>query len=66
MPQETKSLKGLTFCISGTLSEKRKEIQALIKKNGGKAENSVTKEVRIILGFSFIIGNASYCIRRSF
>ncbi len=40
---------GMTFCLSGTLSMGRKEMEALIKKNGGKTAASVTKSVTHLL-----------------
>lgn len=43
------ALKGATFCISGTLSKGRKEVEAEIKKCGGDASSSVTGKVTHLL-----------------
>jgi hypothetical protein len=40
---------GMTFCLSGTLSMGRKEMENLIKKNGGKIASTVTKSVTHML-----------------
>lgn len=43
------ALKGATFCISGTLSKGRKDVEAAIAKNGGNAAGSVTGKVTHLL-----------------
>ena len=37
------SLKGLVICITGSLSKTRKEIEAVIKKKGGKFSSTINK-----------------------
>lgn len=43
------ALKGATFCITGTLSKGRKEVEADIKKHGGAVSGSVTGKVTHVL-----------------
>jgi len=43
------ALKGATFCISGTLSKGRKEVEGEIKKHGGDAAGSVNGKVTHLL-----------------
>jgi len=42
-------LKGLTFCIAGTLSKARKEVETEIKEYGGDVTSSVTGKVTHLL-----------------
>jgi hypothetical protein len=41
----TTALKDFVFCISGTLSMKRKDFQILLEKNGAKVESTVNSKV---------------------
>ena len=38
----------MTFCVTGSLSKPRKEIQELIKSAGGKVVGSVSKSLDIL------------------
>ena len=40
---------GMTFCVTGTLSESRKSIQARIKTAGGKVVSSVSGNLSILV-----------------
>ncbi|MDP7658526.1 MAG: NAD-dependent DNA ligase LigA [Candidatus Thalassarchaeaceae archaeon] len=42
MIEQTGSLLGLTFCITGTMSRSRKEIALMIKSSGGKVVSTVS------------------------
>lgn len=48
-PKEGGPLAGLSFCFSGSHSRGRKELQALIEKNGGSVAASVTKGVSYLV-----------------
>jgi DNA ligase (NAD+) len=48
-PNESGPLAGLSFCFSGSHSRPRKELEALIEKNGGTVAASVTK------GLSYLV-----------
>jgi DNA ligase (NAD+) len=48
-PLSNGSLIGNTFCITGTLTRSRKEIALLIKSNGGKIVNSVSKNLSYLV-----------------
>ena len=43
------NLIGMTFCVTGSLSKPRKEIQELIKSAGGKVVGSVSKSLDILV-----------------
>lgn len=43
------SLEGLTFVLTGKVSRPRKEIEALIKANGGKASGSISKNTNYLV-----------------
>lgn len=49
--QENKSskLEGLKFCITGTLTRKRSDIQKDIKANGGEAQSGVTSKTNYLV-----------------
>ncbi len=40
---------GMTFCITGTLSQGRKEFEELIRKHGGKVVGSVSGKLSVLL-----------------
>ena len=40
---------GMTFCVTGSLSTPRKEIQALIQSQGGKTVGSVSKNLDVLV-----------------
>ena len=40
---------GMTFCVTGTLSESRKSIQARIKGAGGKVVSSVSGNLSVLV-----------------
>lgn len=42
-------VKGLKFCITGTLSMKRSELQKIVKENGGIVQSSVSKETDYLI-----------------
>ena len=42
-------LEGMTFCVTGTLSESRKSIQARIKAAGGKVVSSVSGNLSVLV-----------------
>ncbi|MEC7483869.1 MAG: BRCT domain-containing protein [Candidatus Thermoplasmatota archaeon] len=42
-------LEGMTFCVTGTLSESRKSIQARIKAGGGKVVGSVSGNLSVLV-----------------
>jgi DNA ligase (NAD+) len=46
---EKKTLDGLTFVITGTLSRPREEFEALIEQNGGRVSGSVSKMTSFVL-----------------
>lgn len=49
-PKEAEGpLSGKTFVITGTLSEPRKAIQALIEANGGKVSGSISKTTSVLV-----------------
>ena len=48
-PISTGHLEGKKFCITGTLSRPRKEIENLIKKAGGKIVTSVSKSLDFLI-----------------
>ena len=43
------NLIGMTFCVTGSLSKPRKEIQELIKSAGGKVVGSVSKSLDVLV-----------------
>ena len=43
------ALEGLKFCITGSLSMKRSELQKLIKANGGEAVSTVSKKTNFLI-----------------
>ena len=43
------ALAGQTFCLTGTLSRRRKEIQSMIKSEGGKVVSSVSSKLDYLL-----------------
>lgn len=43
------SLDGLKFCITGTLSMKRSDLQKMIKQNGGQAVSSVSSNTNYLI-----------------
>lgn len=43
------SISGLKFCITGTLSRKRSELQKIIKDNGGIVQSGVSKETNYLV-----------------
>ena len=43
------SLNGMTFCITGTLSNPRKEIQLMVKNAGGKVVGSVSSNLDVLI-----------------
>ena len=43
------ALKGMTFVITGTLSDTRDVFASLIKQNGGKTSSSVSKKTSYVL-----------------
>lgn len=45
----SKCLAGYGFCLTGTLSKPRKQIEELIQKHGGKVASSVTNAVNFLL-----------------
>ena len=45
----TGPLDGKTFCITGTLTRPRKEIELLIKSSGGKVTSSVSKSLDYLI-----------------
>jgi DNA ligase (NAD+) len=46
---ESNALEGKKFCITGTLSMKRSEIEKIIKSNGGKIASSVSKNLDYLI-----------------
>ena len=48
-PEKTGSLDGKTFCLTGTLTRPRKEMELLIKSSGGKISSSVTRSLSFLL-----------------
>jgi DNA ligase (NAD+) len=48
-PKEGGPLAGLSFCFSGAHSRPRKELHALVEKNGGSVATSVTKGVTYLV-----------------
>lgn len=42
-------LDGAKFCITGTLSMKRSELEKLVKENGGQVQSGVNKETNYLL-----------------
>lgn len=42
-------IKGLKFCITGTLSMKRSELQKIVKENGGIVQSGVSKETNYLI-----------------
>lgn len=47
--KSSKGLSGLKFCITGTLSMKRGDLQKLVKDNGGEAMSSVTSKTNYLI-----------------
>ena len=45
----SETLSGLKFCITGTLSMKRGDLQKLIKENGGQAVSSVSSNTDYLI-----------------
>lgn len=43
------ALTGISFCFTGTFSHSRKELQTLIKQNGGIVKNSVSKDLQYLV-----------------
>ncbi len=43
------NISGLKFCITGTLSMKRSELQKIVKTNGGIVQSSVSKETDYLI-----------------
>ncbi len=56
------ALNGLVFCMTGTLTEPRAKITALIEKNGGEVKKTVTKQVHFLEPsfLSFLLINYKY------
>ena len=50
---------GLTFCLSGTLSMKKADVEKLIKANGGKISGSVTAAVTHVVAADPSTGKAT-------
>lgn len=48
-PNTSNSLNGQKFCITGTLTMKRSELQKLIKDNGGQAVSSVSSNTDFLI-----------------
>jgi DNA ligase (NAD+) len=48
-PKEGGPLAGLSFCFSGSHSRPRKELEAIVEKNGGRIASSVTKDVSYLV-----------------
>lgn len=48
-PKEGGPLAGLSFCFSGSHSRPRKELEAIVEKNGGRIASSVTKGVSYLV-----------------
>ena len=40
---------GMTFCITGTLSKSRKEIQMIVKSSGGKVVGSISSKLDVLI-----------------
>ena len=53
-PEKTGSLDGKTFCLTGTLTRPRKEMELLIKSSGGKISSSVTRSLSFL-----VVGDSS-------
>lgn len=49
---------GLTFCLSGTLSQKKADVEKTIKSNGGKVASSVTAAVTHVIAADPSTGKA--------
>ena len=49
MVEQTGSLLGLTFCITGTMSRSRKEIALMIKSSGGKVVSTVSGKLNYLV-----------------
>ena len=49
---------GLTFCLSGTLSQQKSAVEKLIKAAGGKIAGSVTKAVTHVVAAGLGTGKA--------
>ena len=45
----SEKLKGLSFCITGSLTMKRADLQKLISDNGGENVNSVSKQTKYLI-----------------
>ena len=43
------SISGLKYCITGTLSMKRSELQKIVKKNGGIVQSGVSKDTNFLI-----------------
>ncbi len=48
-PQVDSSVSGLKFCITGTLTMKRAELQKIVKANGGIVQSGVSKETDYLI-----------------
>ncbi len=45
----TGKFEGMTFCITGTLSQPRKAIQLMVKSAGGKVVSSISKKLDVLI-----------------
>ena len=45
----TGKFEGMTFCITGTLSQPRKAIQLMVKSVGGKVVSSISKKLDVLI-----------------
>ena len=45
----TGSFEGMTFCITGTLSQPRKTIQLMVKNAGGKVVGSISSKLSVLI-----------------
>lgn len=48
-PQGDSSVSGMKFCITGTLTMKRSELQKIVKANGGIVQSGVSKETNYLI-----------------
>ena len=49
LPSASGRFDGMTFCVTGSLSASRKEIQAMIQSQGGKTVGSVSKNLDVLV-----------------
>ena len=49
LPSASGQFDGMTFCVTGSLSASRKEIQAMIQSQGGKTVGSVSKNLDVLV-----------------